>query len=73
MFRKQNGGLSSARNIGLNYAQGRYISFVEGDDYIHPKMIEWLYQALTETEADISGCNALYIDEEVFGSFTYQY
>jgi glycosyltransferase involved in cell wall biosynthesis len=36
LIRKQNGGVSSARNLGLEHAQGKYIWFIDGDDYIHP-------------------------------------
>lgn len=63
VIHKENGGLSSARNAGLDTALGQYIAFVDGDDYIHPKMMENLYAALKETEADISVCNLQYVDE----------
>ena len=36
----ENGGLSNARNIGLENATGEYISFIDGDDYIDTKMYE---------------------------------
>ena len=37
---KNNGGLSSARNVGLREATGEYVGFVDGDDYIEPYMYE---------------------------------
>ena len=36
VFHKENGGVSSARNLGLNHAQGGWITFVDSDDYIDP-------------------------------------
>lgn len=39
---KTNGGLSSARNIGLANAHGRYIAFVDSDDFVDPAMFEKL-------------------------------
>lgn len=39
---KENGGLSSARNYGLKYANGDYVWFVDGDDYIEPNSLEKL-------------------------------
>lgn len=45
-----------ARNVGLSYAGGEYIGFVDSDDYIEPKMYEELYKALIETNVDVSQC-----------------
>ena len=54
---KKNGGLSSARNAGIDVHTGKYILFVDSDDYIDSKMIEILYQNLQATGADISICD----------------
>lgn len=48
VFHKENGGTSSARNLGLSKAQGRYIGFVDSDDYVEPKMYERLLTAALE-------------------------
>ena len=60
---KKNGGLSDARNKGIDIASGTYICFVDSDDYISENMIEKLYNVLTEANAEISICNFRYVDE----------
>lgn len=64
VIHKTNGGVSSARNEGINIAKGHYISFVDSDDYIHPMMIEKLLNEMTETHSDISVCQFKYVNEE---------
>ena len=55
VIHKKNGGVSEARNTGLKKATGDYISFVDGDDYIHPQMLEVLYTAIEKNPfADFS-------------------
>ncbi len=49
VFHKENGGSSSARNLGLEHAQGEYIGFVDADDYIEPVMYERLLSAAMQT------------------------
>lgn len=56
VIHKSNGGLSDARNYGLDIAQGTYIVFVDSDDFIAPTMIEKLFVASQEQEADIVEC-----------------
>lgn len=55
-YHKKNGGLSSARNYGIERASGEYIGFVDSDDYIHNEMYERLYSLLIENDADLSEC-----------------
>ena len=50
VFHKQNGGVSSARNLGLDNAQGEWIAFVDADDYILPDYLEKL---ITSDDADL--------------------
>jgi len=54
---KINEGQSIARNVGLSIAKGKYISFVDGDDWLHPEMIEKMHQVMEDRNADISFCD----------------
>lgn len=66
VIHKENGGLSDARNFGLNIAKGNYISFVDSDDFINSKMIEDLYKVITNVDCDIVFGNVKdYYDYEV--------
>jgi glycosyltransferase involved in cell wall biosynthesis len=56
VIHKENGGLAQARNTGLSQAHGRYIGFVDGDDWIEPDMYEKLLGALLEKDADLAVC-----------------
>lgn len=56
VIHKENGGVSSARNQGLDIAKGDYIGFVDGDDLIKPNMYEVLVKLLEEENADIAHC-----------------
>lgn len=56
VLHKKNGGLSSARNAGIDIAQGNYLGFVDSDDYIEKDMYEILYKNLIDNNADISVC-----------------
>lgn len=72
VFHKKNGGLSSARNYGLDRIQGEYVGFVDSDDYIHPQMYELLVQPL---EMKITDCvSAGYVEcyEEIEGFPLYE-
>lgn len=56
VIHKDNGGLSEARNTGLEMSNGEWIVFVDADDRIHPQMIELLYQTAKETESELVWC-----------------
>ncbi|MFA5603095.1 MAG: glycosyltransferase [Bacilli bacterium] len=57
VINKENGGLWSARNAGLEIATGDYISFVDSDDWIEKDMIEKMYNSIVEYNSDLSVCN----------------
>ena len=52
-YHKKNGGLSDARNYGIIKSSGQYITFVDGDDYLHPKACEILYRAAKDFNAKL--------------------
>lgn len=56
VIHKKNGGLSDARNAGLNIAKGKYIGFVDSDDIIHSEMYERMYNCITKYNVDIVQC-----------------
>ena len=63
VLHQKNGGLSAARNAGLDVARGEWIGFVDSDDYIAPEMYEALYQAVQSTGADLALCDYAEVDE----------
>lgn len=44
VFHKANGGVSSARNLGIECSQGEWITFIDADDYVHPEFLSSLYE-----------------------------
>lgn len=66
VIHKENGGLSDARNAGLDIARGEYIMFVDSDDYIAPDCVETLLGCLKEHDADVSMCSYAVTDSTEF-------
>lgn len=67
VIHKKNGGLSDARNKGMDIAKGDYIAFVDSDDYIALDMYENLISLIEKYNADISSCSVykFYEDEDI--------
>lgn len=57
VIQKNNGGVSSARNVGINNANGKYISFIDIDDIVENNMIEILYNNLINNKSQLSICS----------------
>lgn len=64
VIHKQNGGLSEARNTGLNNSSGEYVIFIDSDDYVSKYFVEILYKELKKNNADVSVCSFHMTDEE---------
>ena len=62
VYHKPNGGVSSARNLGLQHARGTYVFFVDSDDWIAPNTLETLLAARALCGADTAGCGVQYVD-----------
>ncbi|UDE95155.1 glycosyltransferase [Carnobacterium viridans] len=59
VIHKPNGGLSDARNAGIETAKGDYLFFLDSDDTIHEETLEILWKNLKENQVDISVCSYL--------------
>src|SRR5699024_6706821 len=64
VLHKKNGGVASARNVGLEIAKGNYIGFVDNDDFINKYMFEKLYENAVHYSADIVVCDYLEVTDE---------
>ena len=53
-FEKNNGGVASARNLGLERSGGAYITFIDSDDWVEPNYLDVLYTALKENDTDVA-------------------
>lgn len=64
IYSKPNGGVSSARNYGMQKATGNYVTYVDADDYIFPEYLEKLYYLITKYDADWSQCSFIKVKEK---------
>lgn len=68
VIHKENGGLSDARNAGLDVMQGEYVTFVDSDDFVAKDYIEKLYAAIISGNADLSICAESYVTLDANGN-----
>lgn len=66
VIHKENGGVSSARNVGIEMATGEYVCFIDSDDIIEENFIEELLNTLISSNSDVSMCSIKWIDERVY-------
>jgi len=59
---KENGGLSSSRQLALNVCSGEYICFIDADDYIYPTYVEAMLAQITTEQSDVCICSTRFID-----------
>ncbi|MBU3188427.1 glycosyltransferase [Clostridium bowmanii] len=59
LITKVNGGVSSARNVGIRKASGKYIMFLDGDDYVAKNLVQCIYEKIAYSDRDIIcfGCD----------------
>lgn len=62
ILHKENGGQGSARNLGLDKAQGDYIAFIDSDDWVESNYLKAMYEKIVAENADVCTCDVLYVD-----------
>lgn len=63
VIHQENKGLAETRNVGIANSTGKYVAFVDSDDFVDSKMIETLYNVLIKTNSQISTCKFRRVDK----------
>lgn len=66
VIHKSNGGVSNARNVAIEQANGEYLMFIDSDDIVSDDLCKVLFEMLKNNNADISICNATHIFDDRF-------
>ncbi len=61
---EKNKGVSAARNLGIKYATGDYVGFVDNDDWLRPEMYEKMLELIEKEKADVAVCKFINVDEK---------
>ena len=61
VIHKENGGVSAARNFGLDHASGAFIAYIDSDDYVSENYIEYLVELAERYDADIACCGYIIV------------
>ena len=64
VIHRENGGLSAARNTGIEAAKGRFLTFLDSDDRLEPDTLRRAYDAQRQHDADLVIFNLVYVDEQ---------
>lgn len=69
IYDQVNGGVSSARNLGIAKSTGKYCCFIDSDDYLEPDYLTKMVDAIESNNVDIACCG-VYVGEKLDGSYT---
>lgn len=64
ILQQNRAGAGAARNLGLNFAKGEYVQFLDADDYFEPNLLEELYTRARKFDADLTICSSRKVDEK---------